>query len=272
MGQRRTEVIPQWHDTSLQVAPAFYHTRPDRGPPSRPASLRPPRPYPNRMADVRLTGVTKLYPGGVRAVDGVTLAVAAGGCLAVVGPSGCGKTTLLRLVAGLEEPTTGEVRVGGRDVARLPPQDRGVAIAFQSPALYPQLTARENLAFGLRVRGAGPAEVDSRVREAAELLGVADLLGRLPHELSGGQRQRVALGRALVRRPAVLLLDEPLAHLDAPLRARVRDGLTDARRRFGTTTVWVTHDPDEAAAVGDRVAEMDAGRVVRLAPPAAGRG
>jgi ABC-type sugar transport system ATPase subunit len=216
------------------------------------------------MADVRLTQVAKVYPGGVRAADGVTLSVADGECLAVVGPSGCGKTTLLRLIAGLEAPTAGEVRVGGRDVGTLAPQARDVAIVFQAPALYPQLTAFENLAFGLRVRKADPAEVDRRVKEVAGLLGITELLGRLPHELSGGQQQRVALGRALVRRPAVLLLDEPLAHLDAPLKARVRQEVVRARRQFGITSVWVTHDPDEAAGVGDRVAEMDAGRVVKI--------
>ena len=218
------------------------------------------------MAGVRLDRVTKVYPGGVRAADGVTLSVADGECLAVVGPSGCGKTTLLRLVAGLEEPTAGEVRVGGREVSRVPPPGRDVAIVFQTPALYPQLTARENLAFGPRVRKADPAEIDRRVREAADLLGLADLLGRYPHELSGGQQQRVALGRALVRRPAVLLLDEPLAHLDAPLRKQVRDGVTQLRRRLGITAIWVTHDPDEATAVGDTVAEMEAGKVVRVVP------
>jgi ABC-type sugar transport system ATPase subunit len=216
------------------------------------------------MADVRLSGVAKVYPGGVRAADGITLSVAGGECLAVVGPSGCGKTTLLRLIAGLEAPTAGAVRLGGRDVGTLRPQDRDVAIVFQAPALYPQLTTFENLAFGLRARKADPAEVERRVREAAAALGLADLLGRLPHELSGGQQQRVALGRALVRRPAVLLLDEPLAHLDAPLKGRVRDEVVRTRRQFGITSVWVTHDPGEAAAVGDRVAEMAAGQVVRV--------
>lgn len=216
------------------------------------------------MADVRLNDVTLIYPGGVRAADGLTLAVADGECLAVLGPSGCGKTTLLRLVAGLEVPTAGDVRVGGRDVVRVPPQDRDVAIVFQAPALYPQLSAFENLAFGLRARKADAVEVDRRVREVAERLGLADVLGRRPHELSGGQQQRMALGRALVRRPAVLLLDEPLAHLDTPLKVRVREAVTAARRRFGTTALWVTHDPAEAAAVGDRVAEMAAGKVARL--------
>jgi ABC-type sugar transport system ATPase subunit len=218
------------------------------------------------MADVQLNRVSMAYPGGVRAADGITLSVADGECLAVVGPSGCGKTTLLRLVAGLETPTAGEVRIGGRDVGKLAPQDRDVAIVFQSPALYPQLTAFENLAFGLRARTVNPAEVDRRVKEVAGLLGLVDVLGRLPHELSGGQQQRVALGRALVRRPAVLLLDEPLAHLDTPLKTRVRDEVTQTRRQFAITSVWVTHDPGEAAAVGDRVAEMDAGKVVRTGP------
>ena len=215
------------------------------------------------MTEVRLEGVSKIYPGGVRAPDGVSLTVAAGECVAVLGPSGCGKTTLLRLVAGLEEPTAGRVLVGGRDVNRLRPQDRGVSLVAQTPVLYPTLTARENLRFSLRFQPVPAAEADRRVTEVAAALGLAELLGRMPHQLSGGQQQRVALGRALVRRPAVLLLDEPLAHLDVPLRAAVREAVLGVRKTVGMTALWVTHDPAEAAAVGDRVIEMGAGKVVR---------
>jgi ABC-type sugar transport system ATPase subunit len=216
------------------------------------------------MPDVRLDRLTKVFPGGVRAADGITLDVPAGACLAVVGSSGCGKTTLLRLVAGLEEPTAGTIWIGGRDVTAVPPQDRGVAMVFQTAALYPQLTVRANLGFGLKARKVAAAETDRRVNEMAELLGLTGLLDRLPHQLSGGQQQRVALGRAVVRRPAVLLLDEPLSHLDASLRVSVRAEVARLRETFAITTLWVTHDPDEAAAVGDRVAEMDAGKVVRV--------
>ena len=211
------------------------------------------------MADVQLTDATKLFPGGIRGVEGVTLAVPSGACLAILGPSGCGKTTLLRLVAGLEEPTHGSVQVGGREVSRVKPQDRGVAMAFQTPALYPQLTVCANLGFALAVRKAAAAEVARRVAEVAAALELVELLERLPHQLSGGQRQRAALGRALVRRPAVLLLDEPLSHLDVPLRAGVRAAVVEQRKRFGMTTLWVTHDPAEATAVGDAVAEMAGG-------------
>jgi multiple sugar transport system ATP-binding protein len=219
------------------------------------------------MAEVRLEAVSFVFPGGVRAVDGVSLLVAAGECLAVLGPSGCGKTTLLRLVAGLEEPTAGEVRVGGRVVSWVRPEDRDVGLVPQVPAVYPHLTARENLGFGLRFRAVAKDEAQRRVNEVAAALGLTELLGRLPHQLSGGERQRVALGRALVRRPAVLLLDEPLAHLDVPRRAAVRDEVIRLRKHFGMTALWVTHDPAEAAAAGDRVAEMDAGKLLRVHPP-----
>ena len=212
------------------------------------------------MGEVRFEGVSKVYAGGVRAADGVSLVVAAGERLAVVGPSGGGKTTLLRLAAGLETPTSGEVRLGGRLVTEIPPEERSVAMAFQVPALYPHLTVRGSLAFPLRYHPAPDAE--QRIRDTAVSLDIAGLLDRMPHELSGGQRQRVALGRCLVRRPAVLLLDEPLSQLDVPLRAAVREVILGACREWGTTVMWVTHDPAEAAAVGDRVAEMRGGRLV----------
>jgi multiple sugar transport system ATP-binding protein len=215
------------------------------------------------MPDIHLNRVSKTYAGGIRGVVDLTLTIASGECLAIVGPSGCGKTTLLRLIAGLEEPTAGEVRVGGRIVTQLRPQHRDVAMAFQTPALYPQLRVRENLGFALRMQKALPTEIDRRVNEVAGSLGLADLLQRWPHELSGGQRQRVALGRALVRRPGMLLLDEPLSHLDVPLRAGVRTAILGLRKQYGITTLWVTHDPAEAAAAGERIAEMDAGRLIR---------
>jgi ABC-type sugar transport system ATPase subunit len=203
------------------------------------------------MSHVTLDRVSKTYPCGVTGVSDITLSLAA------VGPSGCGKTTLLRLVAGLEVPTAGEVKIGGRVVTSVRPQDRDIALMSQGHALYPQLTVRENLAFGLRFRPVPRGEVEKRVREMAELLGLTALLDRLPHQLSGGQAQRVALGRCAVRRPAVLLLDEPLSHLDAPLRAGVRAEILRVRREFGMAAMWVTHDPDEARAVG-RVVEMKA--------------
>jgi len=213
------------------------------------------------MTELRFDRVSKVYPGGVRAADGVSHTVAAGECVAVVGPSGGGKTTLLRLAAGLEEPTSGEVRLGGRVVTAIPPERRGVAMAFQIPALYPHLTARDNLAFGLRYQSVPAAEAMQRVSAAAAALDIAGLLDRMPHELSGGERQRVALGRCLVRRPAVLLLDEPLAHLDVPLRTAVREAIVRATREWGTTVLWVTHDPAEAAALGGRVVEMREGKL-----------
>jgi multiple sugar transport system ATP-binding protein len=213
------------------------------------------------MTELRFDNVSKTYPNGVRAMSGVSFVVGAGECVAVVGPSGGGKTTLLRLAAGLEEPTAGAVTLGGRVVTAVPPEARGVATAFQAPALYPHLSVRENLAFPLRYQPVPAAEGAGRVSAAAESLGVAALLDRMPHELSGGQRQRVALGRCLVRRPAVLLLDEPLAHLDAPLRAAVRAVLVNHTIAFGTTVLWVTHDPAEAQEVAKRILEVREGRV-----------
>lgn len=221
------------------------------------------------MGGVELRGLGKLFPNGVAAVAAVDLAVRDGEFLAVVGPSGSGKSTLLRLIAGLESPTAGTVTIGGRDVTGLAPRDRDVAMVFQDPALFPYLSVFDNLAFGLRARGLGRGEVAGRVQLVADLLGLADLLGRSPETLSGGQRQRVALGRAVVSRPAVFLLDEPLSRLDAPLRAALRGELTDLHRRLGATMIFVTHDQAEALALGDRVAVMDAGRVVQVGTPRA---
>lgn len=212
--------------------------------------------------EIRFANVSKVYPGGVRAAEGVSLVVATGECVAVVGPSGGGKTTLLRLAAGLEEPTSGEVRLGDRIVSEIPAEARGVAMAFQVPALYPHLTVRENLAFPLRYRKVPPDEANRRAGDTALSLEIAPLLLRMPHELSGGQRQRVALARCLLGQPTVLLLDEPLGQLDVPLRAAVREVILRSCRERGTTVMWVTHDPDEAQAVANRVVEMRDGKLV----------
>jgi ABC-type sugar transport system ATPase subunit len=201
------------------------------------------------------------------ALDQVSLDVGPGELLAVVGPSGSGKTTLLRLIAGLDRPDAGTVFIADRDQAVVPPGERGVAMMFQSLALYPHLTAGENLAFGLKLRGMGVGEIRSRVEEVAARVGIADCLGRRPAELSGGQRQRVALGRALIRKPAILLLDEPFANLDAPLRRELRRELQRLHASLALTVVLVTHDQAEAMALGQRVAVMNAGRFEQVATP-----
>jgi multiple sugar transport system ATP-binding protein len=219
------------------------------------------------LARVELRGVSKVYPGGVEAVRAIDLAIDDDELFVIVGPSGSGKSTLLRLVAGLETPNAGEVWIGDRRVDPIPPRDRDVAMVFQTPALYPHLTVRDNLAFGLRARGRPRAEIAARVASAAERLGLVDVLGRRPSALSGGQRQRVALGRAIVRQPRVFLLDEPFSSLDAPLRAAMRAELVDLHRRLGTTMIHVTHDQAEAMAIGGRIAVMDRGRIVQEGPP-----
>jgi len=204
----------------------------------------------------------------VAALDGVSLTVAEGELLTLIGPSGSGKTTLLRLIAGLETPDGGAVRLGGHDLAGVPPEARGVAMVFQNLALYPYLTCAENLGFSLRLRRVPAAEIQERVRAIAERLGLGDCLQRRPGELSGGQRQRVALGRALIRRPAVLLLDEPFAQLDPPLRRELRAELRRLHAEWRCATLLVTHDQAEALALGDRVAVLCAGRLAQVAPPA----
>jgi multiple sugar transport system ATP-binding protein len=221
------------------------------------------------MATVGFEHVDKVFPGGTRAVDDCTLAVADGELLVVVGPSGCGKSTLLRLVAGLEQPTAGTLRIGDRAVNDLRPQDRNVAMVFQDYALYPYLSARGNLEFPLKMRRLGRDERQRRVERVAALLGVTELLERLPRQLSGGQRQRVAMGRALVREPAVFLLDEPLSNLDAKLRVQVRAEIKELQARMRTTMLYVTHDQVEAMTLGDRVAVLDRGRLQQVAPPQA---
>ncbi len=219
------------------------------------------------MSSIELEGVTKAYLAGQAAVRDVTLEVRDGELLVLVGPSGSGKSTILRLIAGLEEPTAGRVRVGGRDVTDLPPQERDLAMVFQTYALYPHKTVRDNLAFGLKVRGVGRAAIAQRVAGTAAALGIEALLDRRPAQLSGGQRQRVALGRALVREPRAFLLDEPLSNLDPQLRVGTRAELALLHRRLGATMVYVTHDQEEAMTLGERVAVMRDGAVIQVAPP-----
>ena len=208
------------------------------------------------MGAIRLTDLTKEYRHGPRAVDDVTLEIGDGEFMVLVGPSGCGKSTLLRLVAGIEEPTAGSVHIGERDVTRLQPRKRDIAMVFQNYALYPHLTVRGNLGFGLRLRRVEKAARERRVHEVADVLGLGDLLDRRPGALSGGQRQRVAMGRAIVREPAAFLMDEPLSNLDAKLRVSMRAQLTKLHERLGVTTVYVTHDQVEAMTLGTRVAVL----------------
>ena len=218
-------------------------------------------------APVSLERVTKVYDGAVRAVDDVSLSVAAGEFVVLVGPSGCGKSTLLRMIAGLEKVTAGTVRIGERDVTTVPPPDRDIAMVFQNYALYPHKTVAENLAFGLRQRKTPREEVGRRVSEMAAMLGLEELMGRRPAQLSGGQRQRVAMGRALVREPQVFLLDEPLSNLDAKLRTSMRAELARLHERLGITTVYVTHDQVEAMTLGQRVAVLRDGVLQQFGDP-----
>jgi ABC-type sugar transport system ATPase subunit len=222
------------------------------------------------VAVVEVRNLTKHFDGGhghVRAIDGINLATHEGEYLVLLGPSGCGKTTLLRTIAGLEQPTEGEVLIGGNVVNGLPPRLRRIAMVFQSYALYPHKTVLDNIVFPLKAVQHDRAERERKARWAAELLGIDQLLTRRPRQLSGGERQRVALARALVREPEVFLLDEPLSNLDAKLRASARDELKRFQERVGTTTIYVTHDQSEAMGLGDRIAVMERGRVRQLAPP-----
>jgi multiple sugar transport system ATP-binding protein len=220
------------------------------------------------VAIVEVKGLTKRFEGGeTNAVDQLDLATREGEYLVLLGPSGCGKTTLLRLIAGLEQPTAGEVLIGGEHVAGLPPRARKIAMVFQSYALYPHKTARKNIEFPLRAQGVEAGERGKKVTWAAELLGITHLLDRRPRQLSGGERQRVALARALVREPSVFLLDEPLSNLDAKLRAAARDDLKQFQQRVGTTTIYVTHDQVEAMGMGDRIAVMSKGTLRQVGTP-----
>ena len=219
------------------------------------------------MASVRFQGVRKTYPNGHVAARGLDLDVADGEFVVLVGPSGCGKSTALRMLAGLETPTGGRIFIGDRDVTEVPPQDRDVAMVFQSYALYPHMTVRDNLGFGLRMRGARPERIATRVDEVARALGLEPHLGCKPGQLSGGQRQRVALGRAIAREPKVFLFDEPLSNLDAKLRVETRAELARLHRRLRATIVYVTHDQEEALTLGDRVVVMRDGAIQQAAPP-----
>ncbi|MHB8877623.1 MAG: ABC transporter ATP-binding protein [Myxococcaceae bacterium] len=220
------------------------------------------------MSEVVLTGIKKSF-GTNQIVKGVDLRVAEGEFLVMVGPSGCGKTTLLRLIAGLEGIDEGELQIGGRRVNDLPPRDRDVAMVFQSYALYPHMTVRENLAFGLTLRKLPKAEIEARVAETAALLELSALLERKPKALSGGQRQRVAMGRAIVRRPKIFLFDEPLSNLDTALRVQMRGELARLHRRLATTMIYVTHDQVEAMTLATRVAVFNAGVLQQVGAPLA---
>jgi multiple sugar transport system ATP-binding protein len=220
----------------------------------------------SRARSVAVRGLVKRF-GSVTAVDGVDLASHEGEFLVLLGPSGCGKTTLLRMIAGLEQPTEGEILIGGEVVNGLPPRVRQIAMVFQSYALYPHLTVSRNIGFPLKAEGLPLATRTERIEWAAKLLGIEGLLDRRPRQLSGGERQRVALARALVREPSVFLLDEPLSNLDAKLRAAARDDLLEFQRRVGVTTIYVTHDQVEAMGMGDRIAVMNRGKVHQLGTP-----
>jgi multiple sugar transport system ATP-binding protein len=219
------------------------------------------------VAEVDLTSVGKVYPDGTRAVTDLNLHIADGEFLVLVGPSGCGKTTALRMVAGLEDISEGEIAIGGRVVNRVPARDRDVAMVFQSYALYPHLSVRDNIGFGLSLRKLPKAEIRERVDRAAATLGLTEHLSRKPRNLSGGQRQRVAMGRAIVREPQAFLMDEPLSNLDAKLRVQMRAEIARIQRDLGVTTVYVTHDQTEAMTLGDRVAVMKKGELQQVAPP-----
>jgi multiple sugar transport system ATP-binding protein len=218
------------------------------------------------MSVVEIKELVKHF-GKVEAVNGVDLEVKEGEFLVILGPSGCGKTTLMRMIAGLEKPTSGRIFIGGKNVTRLAPRDREIAMVFQSYALYPHMTVFENISFPLRARREPMDEINKKVESSAGLLGIIRLLDRYPRQLSGGERQRVALCRALVKEPKVMLLDEPLSNLDAKLRASARDELLGFQRRTGITTIFVTHDQIEAMGMGDRIVVMNAGRVRQIGTP-----
>ena len=219
------------------------------------------------MARVVLEGVGKVYPDGTRAVADLNLVAEDGEFLVLVGPSGCGKTTALRMIAGLEDISEGTISIGDRTVNNLPSRDRDVAMVFQSYALYPHLSVRQNIAFGLTLRKEPKGEINRRVDEAARVLGLEDYLDRKPRNLSGGQRQRVAMGRAIVREPQCFLMDEPLSNLDAKLRVQMRAEIARIQQRLEVTTIYVTHDQIEAMTLGDRVAVMKQGVLQQVAPP-----
>src|SRR6266516_82181 len=219
------------------------------------------------MAAITLEHVTKDFVGDVTAVDDVNLTIEDGEFMVLVGPSGCGKSTLLRMIAGLEEVTEGTISIGDRDVTELPPPERDIAMVFQNYALYPHMSVRENLGFGLSVRHTPKSEIRRRVHEVATLLGLEQLLDRKPAHLSGGQRQRVAMGRAIIREPVAFLMDEPLSNLDAKLRIGMRASLAQLHARLSVTTIYVTHDQSEAMTLGDRVCVMRDGLLQQVDAP-----
>ncbi|MEO7683222.1 MAG: ATP-binding cassette domain-containing protein, partial [Gemmatimonadaceae bacterium] len=216
------------------------------------------------MARVKLEGIRKMYQDSVVAVHGVDLDVADGEFVVLVGPSGCGKSTTLRMIAGLESITAGKLYIGDRVVNDVPPKNRDIAMVFQSYALYPHMTVRENLAFALKLRGSPKAEIEKRVQDAASILSIQDFLDRTPRQLSGGQRQRVALGRAIVRQPQVFLFDEPLSNLDAQLRVQMRREIARLHQELDATMIYVTHDQVEAMTLGDRIVVMNKGHVMQI--------
>jgi sn-glycerol 3-phosphate transport system ATP-binding protein len=219
------------------------------------------------MSNVVLRNVKKTYPGGVDAIRGINFEVGDGQFCVLVGPSGCGKSTLLRMIAGLETITGGEIDIGGRIVNEIEPADRDIAMVFQNYALYPHMSVYNNMAYGLRNRGTPKAEIDKRVREAAQILEITPMLERKPRQLSGGQRQRVAMGRAIVRQPKVFLFDEPLSNLDAKLRVAMRVEIRKLQRRLKTTSIYVTHDQMEAMTLADILVVMNGGQVEQIGSP-----
>jgi len=219
------------------------------------------------MAEIALENITKRYPDGSLAVDKISLDIADGEFMILVGPSGCGKSTTLNMIAGLEDISEGELRIDGKVVNNIAPKDRDIAMVFQSYALYPHMTVRENMAFALKLAKAPKAEIDRKVADVAKVLELEQFLDRKPANLSGGQRQRVAMGRAIVRNPKAFLMDEPLSNLDAKLRVQMRTQVSRLQRRLGTTTVYVTHDQTEAMTLGDRVAVMRNGHLQQVGSP-----
>lgn len=220
------------------------------------------------MAEVSIQEVSRVFPGGVFAVNRLSLEIEDGELLVLTGPAGAGKSTLLRMIAGLEEISEGSISIGGREVNDVPPKSREIAMLFKNFALYPHMSVYKNMAFGLNLRHLSPDELDCRVREAAQILGIEDLLDRNPKLLSGGQRQRVALGRAVVRHPAVFLFDEPLCNLDAKLRVQMRTEILNLHKRLKTTMIYATHDQVEAEGLAGRIVEMQGGAVQRTLVPA----
>jgi sn-glycerol 3-phosphate transport system ATP-binding protein len=220
------------------------------------------------MATVKLDNIEKIYPNGFKAIHGVDVDIADGELIVLVGPSGCGKSTLMRMIAGLESVTNGMISIGGREVNKLEPADRDIAMVFQNYALYPHMNVFDNMAYGLKIRGIAKSEIQQRVNKAADILELTDdQLTRKPRELSGGQRQRVAMGRAIVRQPSVFLFDEPLSNLDAKLRVQMRIEIRLLQAQLGTTSVYVTHDQVEAMTLGHRLVVLNQGRVEQLGTP-----